>query len=55
MTDRLRMIVYACNESVKPVFERIVDFDSNTSVPFERLCLDARFLFGSKCKVVFEL
>lgn len=55
MVDRLRLIVYLNSDSKCSVFERIVDFDSSVSVPFESLKNDMRFLFGKSCKVVFEL
>ena len=55
MIDRLRLIVYANPQANKPCFERIVDFDCSTSIPFESLRNDAKFLFGNNCKVIFEL
>ena len=55
MLERIRVLVFLTGDSAKPVFERIVDYDSNVQVKYESLVDSLKFFFGISCKVVFEL
>ena len=55
MLDRIRVIVYLTGDSTKPVFERMIDYDSNVQVKYEEIIGTMKFIFGKSSKVVFEL
>lgn len=35
MLDRIRILVYLTGDSTKPVFERMVDYDSSVQVKYD--------------------
>ena len=55
MLDRIRVIVYLTGDSTKPVFERMIDYDSSVKVKFDEMVSTLKFMFGKSSKVVFEL
>ena len=55
MLDRIRVIVFLTGDSTKPVFERMIDYDSNVKIKFDEMVSTLKFMFGKSSKVVFEL
>lgn len=42
-------------EENKRLFERIIEVNDSTYIPFESLVRDLKFLFGSSCVVTFNV
>lgn len=52
--ENIRICVFICADSSKPILERIIPVSASVSIPYSSLIDDFRFLFGKNCCVTFE-